>query len=72
MANKEVPLLYNEYRLNALERALEENGSSVEMALKNTLDSLYRRFVPHAERAEIRRFSFAQRRRGYYIFVKIR
>ena len=53
MANKEVPLLYNEYRLNALERALEENGSSVEMALKNTLDSLYRRFVPHAERAEI-------------------
>lgn len=53
MANKEVPLLYDEYRLNALERALEENGSSVEMALKNTLDSLYRRFVPHAERAEI-------------------
>lgn len=53
MANKDVPLLYNEYRLNALERALEENGSSVEMALKNTLDSLYRRFVPHAERAEI-------------------
>ena len=35
------------------ERALEENGSSVEMALKNTLDSLYRRFVPHAERAKI-------------------
>ena len=28
-------------------------GSSVELALKNTLDSLYRRFVPHTERAEI-------------------
>lgn len=53
MANKEVPLLYNEYRLRALESALEENGSSVELALKNTLDSLYRRFVPHEERAEI-------------------
>ena len=53
MANKEVPLLYNEYRLRALENALEENGSSVELALKNTLDSLYRRFVPHTERAEI-------------------
>ena len=53
MANKEVPLLYNEYRLRAMERALEENGSSVELALKNTLDSLYRRFVPHTERAEI-------------------
>lgn len=49
----EVPLLYNEYRLRALERALEENGSSVETALKNTLDSLYRKFVPHLERAEI-------------------
>ena len=34
MANKEVPLLYNEYRLRALENALEENGSSVELALK--------------------------------------
>ena len=53
MANKEVPLLYNEYRLRALENALEENGSSVELALKNTLDSLYRKFVPHTERAEI-------------------
>ena len=53
MANKEVPLLYNEYRLRALESALEENGSSVETALKNTLDSLYRKFVPHLERAEI-------------------
>ena len=53
MANKEVPLLYNEYRLRALERALEKNGSSVDLALKNTLDSLYRRFVPHMERAEI-------------------
>ena len=53
MANKEVPLLYNEYRLRALENALEENGSSVELALKNTLDSLYRRFVPHEKRAEI-------------------
>ena len=53
MANKEVPLLYNEYRLRALERALEENGSSVETALKNTLDSLYRKFVPHLERAKI-------------------
>ena len=53
MANKEVPLLYNEYRLRALEKALEENGSSVELALKNTLDSLYRRFVPHEKRAEI-------------------
>lgn len=53
MANKEVPLIYNEYRLRALESALEENGSSVETALKNTLDSLYRKFVPHLERAEI-------------------
>ena len=53
MANKEVPLLYNEYRLRALESALEENGSSVETALKNTLDSLYRKFVPHLERAKI-------------------
>ena len=53
MANKEVPLLYNEYRLRALENALEENDSSVELALKNTLDSLYRKFVPHTERAEI-------------------
>lgn len=26
MANKEVPLIYNEYRLRALESALEENG----------------------------------------------
>ena len=55
MANKEVPLLYNEYRLRALENALEENGSSVELALNNTLDSLYRKFVPHTERAEMRK-----------------
>ena len=53
MANKEVTLLYNEYRLRALESALEGNGSSVETALKNTLDSLYRKFVPHLERAKI-------------------
>ena len=53
MANKEVSLLYNEYRLRALENALVENGSNVETALKNTLDSLYRRFVPPTERAEL-------------------
>ena len=53
MANKEVPLLYNEYRLRALETALTENDSSIELALKNTLDSLYRKFVPTQERAEI-------------------
>lgn len=34
MANKEVLLLYNEYRLRALETALTENDSSIELALK--------------------------------------
>ncbi len=53
MANKVVSFLYDKYRLRALETALAENDSSIELALKNTLDSLYRKFVPQQERAEI-------------------
>lgn len=53
MANTEVPLLYNEYRLRAIKKALEESGSSVEQVLKNRLDSVYRDIVPVEEQERI-------------------
>ena len=53
MANTEVPLLYNEYRLRAIKKVLEESGSSVEQVLKNRLDSVYRDIVPAEEQERI-------------------
>ncbi|MBQ3330254.1 MAG: hypothetical protein IJG87_03650 [Ruminococcus sp.] len=53
MANTEVPLLYNEYRLRAIKKALEESGSSVEQVLKNKLDSVYRDIVSVEEQEQI-------------------
>lgn len=53
MANTEVPLLYNEYRLRAIKKVLEERGSSVEQVLKNRLDSVYQDIVPFEEQERI-------------------
>ncbi len=53
MANTEVPLLYNEYRLRAIKKVLEKCGSSVEQVLKNRLDSVFRDVVPVEEQKQI-------------------
>ena len=53
MANKEVPLLYNQHRLNALKKALEKSDVSLELELKKALDALYRQYVPEEEQKEI-------------------
>ena len=74
MANTEVPLLYNEYRLRAMKKVLEESGSSVEQVLKNRLDSVYRDIVPLEEQERIEEMihredsASQQNKRAYGVF----
>lgn len=53
MADIDINLYYNRYRLEALERALHSQGKSIEDAVYPMLDSLYEQLVPAAERGDI-------------------
>lgn len=53
MADTDVTLFYNTYRLDALKGILEEQGLDLEQALVPTLDDLYERLVPADQRERI-------------------
>ena len=53
MADTDVTLFYNTYRLDALKCILEEQGLDLEQALVPTLDDLYERLVPADQRERI-------------------
>ena len=53
MSNTEVPLLYNKFRLRALQKALEKHDSNLEQELHQTLDTLYNQYVPADEQEHV-------------------
>lgn len=53
MADIDINLFYNTYRLEAIERVLHSQGKGIEDELYPFLDSLYERLVPAAERGDI-------------------
>ena len=53
MADIDINLFYNTYRLEAMERVLHSQGKSIEDAVYPMLDSLYEQLVPAVERGDI-------------------
>lgn len=53
MADIDINLFYNTYRLEAMERVLHSQGKRIEDELYPFLDSLYERLVPAQERVDI-------------------
>jgi len=65
MANTEVPLLYDEYRLYALEKALEDRGTTVQQELKKTLDRLYKYCLTYDEHLEVEALITREQAKAY-------
>lgn len=53
MPDMDITLYYNQHRLNAIQRVLTEQGSTIEGSLCSSLNDLYRELVPEQERGEI-------------------
>ena len=53
MADIDINLFYNTYRLEAMERVLHSQGKRIEDELYPFMDSLYERLVPAQERGDI-------------------
>ena len=53
MSDVDITLYYNQHRLNAMQRILAEQGSTIEQALYSSLDDLYLKIVPEQQRGEI-------------------
>lgn len=53
MADIDITLFYNSYRLDAMERVLQSQGKRIEDEVYPILDSLYEKLVPAAERGDI-------------------
>ena len=53
MADTDITLFYNQHRMEAVQRHLAAQGSSVEELLYQSLDDIYAKFVPEQERDDI-------------------
>lgn len=53
MSDIDVTVRYNQHRLNALKRVLEEQGKEIEPEMYHALDTLYKKSVPAEEQSEI-------------------